>query len=1069
MGSVNYPHITVKEDGQALIARSNLPPKSGLAELSRLRSVTVVRFEKEVVKDVDVIAKELYDLAISQIGSWTKFWDSLGSLLFSCFGYKTTLEKVDVVFKSKQKKDYKIADEEEKGSPKRDDSPLKDESKDKEKSPQSETNSSKKEGSPNHASPNRDKPLTSDEQKAKDEANLKAEEEKRAEEARVKAESHAALKRFAKEFVDSRLPSLELLTDAFIQDLEKAIDSIDEEEKKVACLDYIASLNIFALAIHFAKKSPHLDTLKREFGLYENDEVKVFLDAVPTLSECLNRWKFDEAEELISKIANKDEVQVLTFVLNTKKFKALIDRSEYAQAELILNDIRFVDIRFLGKSLIEKKINEDKEYDEIIKARKAGIEADERLAKEAADKAEADRIEAEKAAIAAAEIQKKVNEVKSRFERVLTLNALNDISNDLRKIRTIIGEIDNELNKCDETVKQDVYKYLASLDHYQLAKYYAGLAHVTVEDISDKIQEINSNIKNANFLEAERLIDTLRFVDQKAILNVKIELAKQAIKDKEEADIAARAEAEKKAIAEKERIAKEAAENQAKLDAEKKAKAEADRIDAENKAKTDAEKIAKDEAERKAKAEADQKAKEEQERLKKEADAKKAEAARLADLERKQKCTDDFRTASKKLNPLLTDEAKALAYVETLKNPKVRDACYEMLISSTYSYKNAKEYASRITDKSMQSRVRKERGLLAKEDSNRRFASSSLKGKLSELERDSNFDASLHLILSQEYVRECIQKQDWLGAFETINHNIHYVDLKHPLIDELNKLPHDKKIESIQKLDVNSFNHDENMNEFLNQIKESDLKEIAALLFLPKFKKRTEAIKAVNCIQDPKRQALIRFENGLFNEAELAEFFKGKTADEIKDFEKVNPYKVQSKLIAEINGLIDENRFDEAEKKFSGIRFDDLKAELNNKIYNKKKGIASEFDGYVHSNVDVAIHILKEQKGDFQNILVKKFFDKVESTEKRLEALPFIRDENLKKDIRINYSVYTLAEWDAVLSQVDGVESELTNSNYDKAREIIKNTNYSDSTKNALFEAIKRREKSKSKWGLFGY
>ncbi|MFN4174900.1 MAG: hypothetical protein ACK4HV_07360, partial [Parachlamydiaceae bacterium] len=331
---------------------------------------------------------------------------------------------------------------------------------------------------------------------------------------------------------------------------------------------------------------------------------------------------------------------------------------------------------------------------------------------------------------------------------------------------------------------------------------------------------------------------------------------------------------------------------------------------------------------------------------------------RVAEL-KKRTCNDSPEKVKEKFNSFKI-ESDALTYIETLKKTESRDTGYALLIEYfTNSYAKAKEYANRIEDDKMRFETRKQNGLLEKDECPKvSFANSSLRGKLTELEHSATFDASLHLILSMEYARECIQKGEWLTGFEIIN-KLPFEDLKTNLLLELEKIPAEQKLKSIQKLDVTSYGHDGTIIEFLQAIPEKNLKEAAALLFLPKLKKRAAALLAVELIQDVEKRKEIKFEHGLLSEADAIEFNKGKP--ELK-----NPLQMQKDLINEITRLIEDYFFDEAQIKIDRLRYQEDKVSLSNRLYQAQKKVRDEFDETLNQGkLKATIQSLKEQKGSF--------------------------------------------------------------------------------------------------------
>lgn len=113
--------------------------------------------------------------------------------------------------------------------------------------------------------------------------------------------------------------------------------------------------------------------------------------------------------------------------------------------------------------------------------------------------------------------------IKAKFSR----QPLYLIGLDAKEIKRFIDQVEDELKKEDVKVKEKVYLYLSTLNHYKIAKHFAGLAHVTLDNVDPLIKAFKAHIQNQKFDEAQKVIDTIRFVDLKAFLRAKLQGAKE--------------------------------------------------------------------------------------------------------------------------------------------------------------------------------------------------------------------------------------------------------------------------------------------------------------------------------------------------------------------------------------------------------------------------------------------------------------------------------------------------------------------------------------------------------------
>ena len=235
---------------------------------------------------------------------------------------------------------------------------------------------------------------------------------------------------------------------------------------------------------------------------------------------------------------------------------------------------KYVALRLPGDSYSElENVIPEKEYSAIKAAEKAEAERleAERKAKEEAERLERERLEAERKAKEEAERKAKEEaerKAKEEAERKAKEEAERKAKEEAERI-----EAERKAREEEERLEQ------ARLEAERLAKEKAEAERLAAEKAEEE--------RIAREREAER-------------------------KAKEEAEAKAKAEAEAAAKAEAERLeaerkAKEEAEAKAKAEAEAAAKAEAERLEAERKAKEEAEAKAKAEAEAKAKEEAEAK------------------------------------------------------------------------------------------------------------------------------------------------------------------------------------------------------------------------------------------------------------------------------------------------------------------------------------------------------------------------------------------------------------------------------------------------------------------------------
>lgn len=276
--------------------------------LNKLKKAASIQFN--VKTDIDHVATSLKTLAHTQIGSWTKFWDAIGSLFLSCFGYVTTAKKVDTLFKeiiSKHK-----SDEEKKND--------------------------------QQGSPDSDKSKSLSPKKSKSPVLSPEEIKRRLIEEREKE---------AKKFVDGLLPDLSKVESYEISDLVKEINAqINglDSEKKQACCEYLVSLDHFNLAIKFVDElNPESrEVLKEKYGLCP--EARSILDANPELKECIDKCDFENLSKLINEGREKKKysesffkmMEIWTSCLHISK---LIKNHSFDEADALIKTIRFNDVK----------------------------------------------------------------------------------------------------------------------------------------------------------------------------------------------------------------------------------------------------------------------------------------------------------------------------------------------------------------------------------------------------------------------------------------------------------------------------------------------------------------------------------------------------------------------------------------------------------------------------------------------------------------------------------------------------------------------------------------------------
>ena len=269
--------------------------------LNKLKEATHVHFN--VKADINNVATDLKALALSQIGGWTKFWDSLGSLFLSCFGYITTARKVDDVFQVIINKQYVIDNDKQ-------DSPEKSKSPSKSLSPVDSAEALKR--------------------------NL------------VKARENEA-----KKFVDELVPDFAKVQRHEIKDLvaevKEKVKTLDED-KQQACYEYLVSLPRYDLAAAFVDmlKDETREILKDKYGICP--EVRSIIEKTPVLKECTDKNDWKHFYILAAELKSKGEVseafsKVLEISFLTDKVNELIQQQSFDEAETLINKHRFIDIR----------------------------------------------------------------------------------------------------------------------------------------------------------------------------------------------------------------------------------------------------------------------------------------------------------------------------------------------------------------------------------------------------------------------------------------------------------------------------------------------------------------------------------------------------------------------------------------------------------------------------------------------------------------------------------------------------------------------------------------------------
>lgn len=269
----------------------------GVEALTALRDATTLCFKAKA--DKEKVALDLQKLAHSQIGSWTKFWDRLGSIFLSCFGYVTTAKKVDDVVKLILNKQYEI-EEEKKESP---------------------------------------KPLS------------------------PKLTSEEILQKEAKELVDSLLPDLSKLerddVDSLAETLNTEIKAVDPD-KQQACYDYLVSVDHYFLAIKFIDKfKPEVQQqIKDKYGLCP--EFSDIAKKIPGFDDCFNNDDLKGIKKISDDLKAKNEIseaffKTVNIILILGEINDLCEKEKFDEATKLVETIRFKDFKNKALSSIDYK------------------------------------------------------------------------------------------------------------------------------------------------------------------------------------------------------------------------------------------------------------------------------------------------------------------------------------------------------------------------------------------------------------------------------------------------------------------------------------------------------------------------------------------------------------------------------------------------------------------------------------------------------------------------------------------------------------------------------------------
>lgn len=347
-----YYHITLK-DGIATIgtAGADDPALDSLKSLWTAASVDRNR--------VDIVAKELKTRALEQIGQLTLFWESIVRLLLSCFGYKTTAQKIDKLY------DDII-----------------------------EKHTAKTEA------PIDEKPIKPEEVR-----NIEAEELEEAARKKVEAEENARQKEFAdmekaKSFIHSLDPDFihHKNSKKVFRTLDKEISKLPEEER-LACYKYLLTVDNLRIAASVLEKlaPDEQEAAENAYGIFVPKKVEDFYKRHPGFLESLEKGEADKIIELSqSMLADKTISPVDATIMTIICVSQLIAKGH--DIEDSLKKIRFLDIRnelreqyknsllkkikeIVAKEGLDKAENEVKSYKSSFE-RNAGYESLVHLVKE---------------------------------------------------------------------------------------------------------------------------------------------------------------------------------------------------------------------------------------------------------------------------------------------------------------------------------------------------------------------------------------------------------------------------------------------------------------------------------------------------------------------------------------------------------------------------------------------------------------------------------------------------------------------------------------------------------------
>lgn len=428
-----YTNISVSSKGVASAYKA-AKPLSPYNELEKIYKAAAVNFDKQRV------AKELSNTAILDIGFFRNFFEELGKTLFSCFGFKTTYDKINDIHNAILNKKYADIKEEE--------------------SPKEEEKSGTKEDSP--------RPLNSpDENKSNEEARLR-EEAKKVEEVRLREEAKKAEEAAARVEKEANERSLMSKEDGKAQEIFSKQD-IDQKNLEYAISKVLTDEVLFDIGYEEAK-------IKK--AIYEiNDFFLKTLDS-NKLKACYKHLASINHYEIAAYYAEKAGIKMPEDTGMSKSAKNLDD------AEKIIKEIRYIDHK---KNLSHQ-------------------------------------LEERRRAIAQ---QKKVL---NKLSTVLTDQNLADIGNHDAKIKTNVEAIEKELQPLDNDGKIECYRYLATINHYSIARHFAVLAEVQIENIQDYMRSVRDLIKGKKFLEAREAIKSSRYVDVRAQLTSELNFKEFEIK-----------------------------------------------------------------------------------------------------------------------------------------------------------------------------------------------------------------------------------------------------------------------------------------------------------------------------------------------------------------------------------------------------------------------------------------------------------------------------------------------------------------------------------------------------------